>query len=115
MKRLIPILLIFTACTKQNSLQMATTLKAVPEATVNGKTITLTANKSEGEITKYGWQLDISSPTTSPVTYAPSSSHKGGDFVPITATVIKPGVYEFGLTVYDTDGQDYQKIQIEVK
>jgi hypothetical protein len=92
-------------------------LKAIPTLTSIGSfNISLDASKSTGDITQYGWQLDTQSPTTSAVTYAPSSSHKGSDFVILTATVKKVGTYTFGLTVYDAAGNtDYQLVNVEVK
>ena len=125
MKTLFPILavLLLVSCQKENSKTMAETLttqqtqplKAIPSYTVNGKVISLLANKSTGTLTTYGWQLEDSSPTYSPVTYSPSSSHKGADFVPIEATVQKTGTYTFRLTVYDKTSQDFALLNVEVK
>lgn len=94
-------------------------LKAIPTASVNGKVVTLTADKSTGAIAKYGWAVDATTPTemgsNNPVTFS-AYSHKGPDFVPITVTVTKEGKYVFGLTVYDAENkQDYGLITIEVK
>ncbi len=90
-------------------------LKSIPTATASGKTITLTADKSTGDVKMYGWQLEDSSPTEGPVTYSPSSSHKGADFVPIAATVTRTGTFTFRLTVYSETAQDYALINIDVK
>lgn len=109
------------SCSKSNSTKMSEVvpLKAVPTASVNGRVITLSADKSTGDITQYGWQLEDSSPTGGPVTYAPSSSKRandnGIDFTPITATVTKTGMYKFRLTVYDKSSQDYNFINVDVK
>ena len=90
-------------------------LKAIPSATVNGKEITFDVSKSTGAITQYGFQLEESTPTQSPVVYYPGSSHKGADFVPIKATVQKTGIYTFRLTVYDASNQDHINFNVEVK
>lgn len=107
------------SCNKTNTNAMAETqvlpLKSIPTATVNGKVITLLADKSTGSLTQYGWQLEDSSPTDGPVTYSPSSSHKGADFAPIAATVTKTGTFTFRLTVYDKSGQDHAFLNVDVK
>jgi hypothetical protein len=90
-------------------------LKAIPSASVNGKEITFDVSKSTGSITQYGFQLEESTPTQSPVVYLPGSSHKGADFVSIKATVQKSGTYTFRLTVYDTSGQDHTNFNVDVK
>lgn len=108
----------FIACSKSSdsNSQSSGSLKAIPSSTVSGLDISLLADKSTGAITQYGWQLEISSPTDGPVTYTPSSSHKGSDFVPIKATITKKGNYIFRLTVYDKDNNlDYQLLTVEVK
>lgn len=118
MKLLIAILAFaIISCTKENSKLMTEEqpLKAIPTASVNGNTITLSADKSTGPITSYGWQLEDSSPTGPPVTYSPSSSHKGADFAPIAATVTKTGTYTFRLTVYSQIGQDFEFLNVDVK
>lgn len=120
MKYLILILstFILLSCNKENSNKMSEEtlpLKAIPSATVNGKVITLLADKSTGSLTQYGWQLEDSSPTEGPVTYSPSSSHKGADFVPIAATVTTTGTFTFRLTVYDKSGQNHAFLSVDVK
>jgi hypothetical protein len=106
------------ACSKSkdSNSSSALPLKAIPSSTVSGLDISLLADKSTGPVTQYGWQLETSSPTDGPVTYSPSSSHKGADFVPIKATITKKGNYIFRLTVYDKDNNlDYQLLTVEVK
>lgn len=134
MKLLITILAFaIISCNKENSKSMSEEtqpLKVIPTASVNGKTITLTADKSTGSITSYGWALDVSSPTyadaSNPITITPLSrkAAKDGDgkwvlpleFKPATATVTKAGKYAFSLMVYDTDGkQYYATVEMEVK
>lgn len=96
-------------------------LKSIPTATVNGKIITLNADKSTGPITSYGWALDVSSQTyadpSNPVTFTNGIfSHKGSDFIPISVTVGKAGKYAFSLIVYDVDKkQDYATVQVEIQ
>lgn len=96
-------------------------LNSNPQASIQpgnfiGHHIVLDASNSTGDIAYYGWQLDDSSPTTAAVAYAQSSSHKGSDFVPITAVVRKEGIYIFGLTVYDAAGnKDFATVSIEIK
>lgn len=115
---------ILLSCNKENSNKMSEEtlpLKAIPTATVNGKVITLLADKSTGAITAYGWALDVSSPTyadqSNTVTFSNGVfSHKGADFIPITVTVGKAGKYAFSLIVYDANKkQDYATVEIEVK
>lgn len=109
---------ILLSCNKENSSKMSEEtlpLKAIPSASVNGKVITLLADKSTGALIQYGWQLEDSSPTEGPVTYSPSSSHKGADFVPIAATVTRTGTFTFRLTVYNGTGQDHAFLNVDVK
>lgn len=113
------------SCNKEKSATMP--LKANPTAVQtdiggirNSIAITLDASHSTGDIMQYGWALDITSPTdvgsNNPLSFVPSSSHKGSDFVAIGAIVVKPGTYVFGLTVYDKDNhQDYATVSINVK
>lgn len=123
MKQAILILITFVAlsCTKQNAAKMSEVLplKSIPAATANGKEITFDASKSTGNIKRYGWALDITSPTdggtANPISWSTSFSSKTGEFVLMKATVTKPGMYYFGLTVYDEISQDYQLVHIEVK
>ena len=119
MKSLFAFLLIAAtfSCSKDNESKSDQPLKAIPAAAAPGNfKITLNASASTGAITKYGWQLDISTTTSSAVTYAPNSSHEGSDFIPITATVTKIGTYTFGLTVYDKDNnKHYALVTVEVK
>lgn len=94
-------------------------LKAIPSASVDGKVVTLTADKSTGPIVAYGWALDTTSPTDGSngnnIVFSPYS-HKGSDFIPSKVYVTKPGKYVFGLTVYnDKNEQDYGLVTIEVK
>lgn len=111
------------SCNKENSNRMSEEtqpLKAIPTASVNGKTITLSADQSTGPVVRYGWALDVSSPTdggvANPIKFSPDMSHKGSDFIPITATVTKTGKYSFSLMVYDAEGKsDYATVQMEVK
>jgi hypothetical protein len=112
------------SCNKENSTKMSEAqtlpLKSIPTAIANGKTITLTADKSTGPITSYGWALDVSSPTyadqSNPVTFSNGIfSHKGPDFISITVTVGKAGKYAFSLIVYDADkNQNYNTVEVEV-
>lgn len=120
------------SCNKENSTKMSEEtqpLKAIPTASVNGMTITLSADKSTGPITSYGWALDVSSPTyadpsnpvvISPLSFKANKDDKGNWILPIifhptTTTVTKAGKYTFSLTVYDADKkQDYQTVEIEV-
>lgn len=125
MKHLIVALaaLALLSCSKEKSSTMP--VKANPVATettlsIFGKTILLDASKSAGDIDRYGWALDISSPTqvnsVNTIAYTPSSFHKGSDFIPIVAIVTKPGEYVFGLTVYNAAGeQDYSTVTINIK
>lgn len=112
------------ACSKSKDSASPTStlpLKAIPTETASGKVITLDASKSTGPITKYGWALDVSSPTyadqTNLVAFSNGVfSHKGGDFVSMYATVTKAGVYAFSLIVYDDAGnQSYAVTTVEVK
>lgn len=117
------------SCNKSNSTKMSDEvkpLKAVPTFSVKGMVITLDASKSTGPITSYGYQLQIASPTQSPVLYLPTSSQKAdkddaGNYKPmvfsnITATVQKTGTYTFDLRVYDKDGNvDLNTFNLDVK
>lgn len=119
---------VFFSCSKKDSLTEAP-LKAVGVATVNGKTITFDASKSTGNIVAYGYALTIYSPTTggssNPITFSPSGgNYEGSNFIPITATVTKTGVYVFSLIVYNklpitnpepTTNYDMVLITVEVK
>lgn len=137
MKTLLTILSTFVllSCNKSNSTNameetQTQPLKAIPTASVNGKTITLSADKSTGPITSYGWALDVSSPTypdpsnpvfITPLSWEAKKDDKGNWVLPIlfsrsTTNVTKAGKYVFSLIVYDADKkQDYSTIEIEVK
>lgn len=108
-----------------NKTHTAMPIKSNPSATfigltVLGRAISLDASKSIGDISQYGWALDISSPTdvssTNQLGFSPNSSHKGGYFITVTATVRKAGTYVFGLTVYDKNGgNDYSTVKVDVQ
>ena len=97
-----------------------TPLKAIPEATVEGYKIRLSASKSEGDVCAYGWALSIGSPENAKVRFSPKRSMQGTKtedkkkyisgtcpFVTITATVDCPGEYIFSLQVLDKDKNDH--------
>lgn len=94
-------------------------LKAIPEATVDGFKIKLSAAQSTGYICAYGWSKSIGSPINSKVKFTPRSSMQGEKteggkkyisgtcpFITITATVDIPGEYIFSLQVLDKDKND---------
>lgn len=127
---LLTVIVIFSGCSKKKDTLILGTLKAIPSATVNGKTITFDASKSTGAIVAYGWALTIYSPTqggsTNPITYSPNVAlnHIGSDFISMTATVTKSGTYVFSLIVYDESPlngnlpiahQDKALLTVEVK
>lgn len=123
------------SCSKTKESTMDTRpLKAVPTASVNGKVITLTADKSEGDVCAYGWALTATSPTQSTVSYSPNSSIQGDKnpdrdvsgqpyylkgtlkYTPVMATVTKTGNYIFSLQVLDANkNESWADITIEVK
>jgi len=97
-----------------------TPLKAIPEATVEGYKIRLSAAKSEGDVCQYGWGMSLGSPDKAKVKFSPKSSMKGQKtedkkayipgscpFITITATVDCPGEYIFSLQVVDKDKNDH--------
>jgi len=102
-------------------------LKAVPSFTVNGKTITLTADKSEGDVCSYGFDMTADSPEGAHVVFKPNSSvwgEKKDDkyvsgtlkFIPITAQVDKPGDYIFQMEVLDHDRKsDWAKFKVTIQ
>ncbi len=120
--------ILILSCTKQKSMDQPQPLKAIPNATVNNKTITLTADKSEGDVCAVGWQMSTGSPAGAKVTYSPTSfiqgeknpdgTYKSGtlQFKPITATVDKVGTYVFSLQVLDANKKEsWADINVEVK
>lgn len=113
---------------------MSEPLKAVPHATVNGKTITLTADQSTGDVCAYGFQMSVGSPAGATCTFSPLSSIQGDknprrnedgqpyyisgtlQYSPITATVSKTGAYVFSLQVLDANrNENWADINVEVK
>lgn len=113
---------------------MVKPLKAVPTASVNGKVITLNADKSEGDVCAYGWQMSVGSPQGATVAFSPNSSVQGDknsrrnetgqpyylsgtlQYSPITATVSKIGTYIFSLQVLDANrNENWADITVEVK
>lgn len=109
------------SCSKNKKDNSSETLKAIPAAADMGLLrIKLEAHKSLGPITAYGWQLNIYSPTQpsagSSIKWSPNSSHEGADFIPITATVPKKGIYNFTLIVYDKNkAESLDTISVEAK
>jgi len=121
------------SCSKNKSMEQRP-LKAVPTASVNGMVITLTADKSEGDVCAYGWQMSNGSPQGATVTFNPISSfqaeknpdrdkpnqpyYKSGtlQYHEILATVNKPGNYIFSLQVLDANrNESWADINVEVK
>jgi hypothetical protein len=121
------------SCSKQKSMEQRP-LKAVPSYGIDGKTITLLADKSEGDVCAYGWQVSVGSPVGANVTFSPNSSiqaQKNPDrdqpdqpyyltgtlqFSPITANVDKAGTYIFSLQVLDAfRNESWADLTIEVK
>lgn len=122
------------SCSK-NTQSMVKPLKAVPTASVNGKVITLTADKSEGDVCAYGWQKSVGSPQGATVAFNPIEGSIQGEknpkrdeqgqpyyisgtiqIKPITATVDKVGTYIFSLQVLDANrNENWADISIEVK
>lgn len=109
-------------------------LKAIPSYMVDGKKITLIADKSEGDVCAAGWQMSIGSPQGADAIFYPSSSYQAQknpdrdkpdqpyyisdtfEFQPITATVNKSGTYIFSLEVLDAfKKSSWADITIEVK
>lgn len=122
------------SCSKNSQSMDTRPLKAIPSYMVNGKQITLIADKSEGDVCAYGWQMSQGSVAGGTATFSPLSSvqgeknpdrniqgqpyYKSGtlQYSPIIATVNKVGTYIFTLQVLDA----YQKesiadITVEVK
>jgi hypothetical protein len=105
-----------------------TPLKAIPEATVEGYKIRLSAAKSTGDICGYGWAMSLGSPDKAKVKFFPKSSMKGQKtedkksyisnscpFITITAEVDTPGEYIFSLQVVDKDkNDDWADIKVTV-
>jgi len=131
MKTLFLILSTFAliSCNKTNNAmsEAIKPLKAVPEFVVNGRNITLTADKSEGDVCSYGFDMAAGSPDGAHITFSPNSSVWGDKkddkyvpgtlkFIPITATVDKPGDYNFSMEVLDRDRKSnwaYFKVTIK--
>lgn len=98
-------------------------LKSIPSGNVDGDVITLNASESTGNILKYGWQLDINSPTDlrggNMIYYSPFMSRvrkPNEELFEIKAKPKKPGTYVFGLTVYGEDNErDYATVTVEIK
>lgn len=107
---------------------METPLKAIPEATIEGYKIKLSAAKSEGDVCAYGWGMSLGSPDKARVKFSPKSSMQAlktedkkkyisgsCPFITITATVDCPGEYVFSLQVLDKDKKDnWATIKVEV-
>lgn len=125
--------LIFS-CSKNQTSMHTRPLKAVPTATVNGKVITLTADKSEGDVCSVGWAMSEPSPAGATVVFDPISYIQGekhpkrnesgqpyfitGTFKysAIKATVNKIGTYKFSLQVLDAfKNENWADITVEVK
>ena len=121
------------SCSKSKTMEQKP-LKAVPTASVNGKVITLVADKSEGDVCAYGWQMSTPSPAGATATFSPLSSVQGEKnprrdeqgqpyyltgtmkYSPITATVSKTGTYIFSLQVLDANrNENWADITVEVK
>ena len=120
------------SCNKQKSMEQKP-LKAIPSYMVDGKKITLIADKSEGDVCAIGWQMSNGSPQGAKVSFSPSSSIEGQknpnrntqgqpyylketfQFSPITATVDKVGKYVFSLQVLDANrNESWADINVEV-
>lgn len=97
-----------------------TPLKAIPEATIEGYKIRLSAAKSEGDVCAWGFAMSLGSPDKAKVKFSPKSSIQGQKtedkkkyisgscpFITITATVDCPGEYVFSLQVLDKDKKDH--------
>jgi len=105
------------------------TLKATPEATVEGYKIRLSAAQSTGDVCAYGWAMSVGSPLKAKVKFSPKSSMQGQKtpdkkgyisntcaFITITAEVNKPGEYIFSLQVLDKEkNSSWADIKVEVK
>ena len=124
MKSIFALLLIAAtlSCSKdKENAQRSGPLDSNPAATQTGTLqVVLTADKSTGPITKYGWGATIWSEVQldaqNVIKWNPGTSHEGTDFVPITATVPKKGKYNFNLIVYDDAGhQNFDTVSITVK
>lgn len=123
------------SCSKSKSSTMDTRpLKAIPSYMINGKVITLIADKSEGDVCAYGWGLRSGSVVGGTAIFSPLSSVQGDKnplrdqsgqpyyvsgslkFTPITATVNKEGIYIFSLQVLDANrNENWADITVEVK
>lgn len=109
-------------------------LKAIPSYMINGKTITLIADKSEGDVCAIGWQMSEGSPAGANCTFSPLSSIQGDknpnrnnpgepyyitgtlEYSAITATVDKTGSYVFSLQVLDANrNESWADVNVEVK
>lgn len=109
-------------------------LKAIPSYMVDGKKITLIADKSEGDVCALGWQMSVGSPAGAKCTFSPMSSLQGDknpnrdipnqpyyisgtlQFQNITAIVDKVGNYIFSLQVLDANrNESWADINVEVK
>lgn len=110
-------------------------LKAVPSYMIDGKTITLIADKSEGDVCAYGFAMSVGSPAGATVVFNPIEGSVQGEknpnrnnpgepyyksntlqYIPITATVNKIGNYTFKLQVLDANrNEHWADIQVEVK
>lgn len=110
-------------------------LKAIPSYMIDGKTITLIADKSEGAVCAYGFQMSEGSPQGATVVFNPAEGSIQGEknpsrndpnqpyyisgslkYSPIIATVNKAGNYVFSLQVLDAfRNESWADINIEVK
>lgn len=124
MKSIFVVLLIAAtlSCSKdKENAQRNGPLDSNPAATQSGALdVVLTADKSTGPVTKYGWGATIWSEVQldaqNVIKWKPGTSHEGTDFTQITASVPKKGKYNFSLIVYDDAGnKNFDTVSITVK
>lgn len=121
------------SCSKNKTMDIRP-LKAIPSYMIDGKTITLIADKSEGDVCAYGWAMSQGSPEDATVKFSPNTSVQGEknpnrdqpnqpyyisgtlQYFHIIATVDKLGTYIFSLQVLDGNrNDDWATLTIEVK
>lgn len=106
------------ACSKSSdsNSQASKPLKAVLNATVSGMAITITADKSEGDVCAYGFDVyPVDTNLIFHVTFSPSTSQQGQKnstgtgyvsgtlkYIPLSATVDKKAQYNVALEVLDS-------------
>lgn len=112
-------MLFLLSCSKSSNSNSSTSskpLKAVLNATVSGMTITITADKSEGDVCAYGFDVyGVDTTLMFHATFSPGTSQQGQKntagtgyvsgtltYIPLSATVDKKADYHVALEVLDS-------------